>query len=103
MGDFNKDGNVDILLRNTSTGENYVWYMNGATITGGAYLERVSDLNWTIAGTGDFNKDGNVDILLRNTSTGENYVWYMNGATITGGVYLDTVSDLNWTIAPQKH
>jgi hypothetical protein len=47
-GDFNKDGNVDILWRNSSSGANYIWYMNGATHTGGVALETVPDLNWTI-------------------------------------------------------
>src|SRR5438876_73683 len=31
--DFNGDGKSDILWRNSSTGENYVWLMNGTTIT----------------------------------------------------------------------
>ncbi|MFH0998258.1 MAG: hypothetical protein V1844_22560 [Pseudomonadota bacterium] len=44
--DFNGDGKPDILWRNTSTGENCIWYMNGATRTGGDYLLKVADLNW---------------------------------------------------------
>jgi hypothetical protein len=47
--DFNSDGKTDILWRNTSTGENYVWYMDGATIIGSGYIyPTVADLNWTI-------------------------------------------------------
>ena len=34
IGDFNKDGNPDILWRNPSTGENLVWYMEGVAHTG---------------------------------------------------------------------
>ncbi len=33
--DFNTDGKPDILWRNTSTGDNYVWYMNGIARAGG--------------------------------------------------------------------
>ncbi len=33
-GDFNGDGKIDILWRKTSTGENVVWYMNGAQFLG---------------------------------------------------------------------
>ncbi len=79
VGDFNGDGKSDILWRHTS-GVNYVWYMNGVTLTGGDYIPTVPDMNWAIAGVGDFNGDGKPDILWRHTS-GVNYVWYMNGVT----------------------
>src|SRR5438034_11067003 len=29
IGDFDGDGKADILWRNSSTGENYIWLMNG--------------------------------------------------------------------------
>jgi hypothetical protein len=93
--DFNGDGKPDILWRNAVTGENYVWYMDGATRTGGAYLAMVTDPNWRIVATADFNGDGKPDILWRNATRGENYVWFMDGVTRTGGAYLDTVADLN--------
>ena len=32
-GDFNGDGKPDILWRNTTTGANAVWYMNGVTLS----------------------------------------------------------------------
>ena len=38
---FNSDGKPDILWRNTSTGQNYVWYMDGVTRIGGDYLPTV--------------------------------------------------------------
>jgi hypothetical protein len=99
-GDFNKDGNIDILWRNNSSGSNVVWYMNGTDWIGSAELITVSDLNWQIVGTGDFNKDGNVDILWRyNEGPGQVYVWYMDGATWIGGGDLISVADLNWQIA----
>ena len=34
--DFNSDGKTDILWRNTATGENAYWYMNGTTLLTGA-------------------------------------------------------------------
>ena len=77
VGDFNGDGKPDILWRNTSTGADVVWYMNGATMTSYAALSAVTDQTWTIVGVGDLNGDGKPDILWRNTSTGANVVWYM--------------------------
>ena len=32
---MNGDGKPDILWRNASTGENYVWYLDGVTVLGG--------------------------------------------------------------------
>jgi hypothetical protein len=97
-GDFNGDGKPDILWRNTSNGQNAVWFMDGATVTGFAALNRVADQTWTIVGTGDFNGDGKPDILWRNTSNGQNAVWFMDGVTVTGYAVLHGVADQTWTI-----
>jgi hypothetical protein len=50
VGDFNADGNTDILWTNTSGGEIYVWYMNGAAFNGYSYIMAVTDQTWTIVG-----------------------------------------------------
>src|SRR5439155_7943251 len=45
--DFDGDGRSDVLWRNASTGENYLYFMNGTTILGSeGYLRTVADLNW---------------------------------------------------------
>jgi hypothetical protein len=47
MGDFDGDGKADIFWRNGSSGENYLYPMDGTTIkpTEG-YLRTVGDQNW---------------------------------------------------------
>ena len=105
-GDFDGDGNTDILWRNTGTGQftgfNCIWYMSGGAVVGYAYPDRVTDLEWEIVGTGDFNGDGNTDILWRNTGGGQfagfNCIWYMSGGAVSGYAYPDRVLDLNWKI-----
>jgi hypothetical protein len=97
--DFNNDGKPDILWRNASTGENYIWYMSGSSVMGSSALPAVADLNWRIEGIADFNADGKTDILWRNASTGENYVWHLNGSSVAGSSVLPAVADLNWKIA----
>src|SRR5437667_5515522 len=83
LADFSGDGHSDVLWRNTLTGENYLYPMNGTTILAGdGYVRTVADLNWTVAGIGDFDGDGKADILWRNTSTGQNYIYFMDGTTI---------------------
>jgi hypothetical protein len=87
-----------ILWRDTHTGQNLVWYMDGATRKGSASLPTLADLHWTMAGTGDFDLDGNLDILWRNTATGQNLVWYMDGTKRTGVGNLPAMTNLEWTI-----
>src|SRR5205809_4534493 len=80
--DFDGDCKSDVLWRNSATGEDYLWLMNGRTIATGGYLRTVSDPAWQIVGTGDFDGDGKADILWRNAVTGENYIYLMNGLNI---------------------
>ena len=47
-GDFNGDGNVDILWRHYLYGGNAVWYMNGITTIGTENLNTITDTNWKI-------------------------------------------------------
>ncbi len=96
--DFNGDGKSDILWRYATTGQNYLWLMDGKAITDSGYLLTVP-LNWRLASTGDFNGDGKSDILWRHATTGQNYLWLMDGKTVIDVGYLLTVADLNWQLA----
>lgn len=97
-GDFNGDGNTDILWRNNSTGENGIHFMDGTTTLPQSNYTRTVPTAWIAAGVGDFNGDGVDDIIWRNTATGENYMYLMNGIAIIGEGYIRTVP-LNWVIA----
>ncbi|WP_392535708.1 FG-GAP repeat domain-containing protein [Nostoc sp. C117] len=83
-GDFNRDGNVDILWHNTSTNQNGAWLMNSGGANIGWQGMASNPTGWDINGTGDFNRDGNIDILWHNPSTNQNGAWLMNsnGANI---------------------
>ena len=97
--DFNNDGKPDILWRNTSTGDNVAWYMDGISYLGTGVLPPVADQSWTIVGTADFNADSKLDVLWRNTSTGDNAVWYLDGVSYIGFALLPAVTDQAWTVA----
>src|SRR5436853_300385 len=99
-GDFDGDGEADILWRNAATGEHYIYFMDGKSIKPSeGYIRTIPDLRWQIAGVGDFDGDGKADIVWRHTATGENYLYPMNGTAIKPSEgYLRTVADTNWRI-----
>jgi hypothetical protein len=103
IGDFNADGQSDMVWRNQATGGISVWFMNGTTQASSSWLtpSAVADTNWQIAGVGDFNADGKPDILWWNRTMGGISVWFMNGTTQTSSSWLtpSAVADTNWQIA----
>jgi M6 family metalloprotease-like protein len=97
-GDFNGDGQPDLVWRNVATGEDAVWYLNGATLVSTTALPATVDTNWQMVATADMNGDGQTDIVWRNGSTGQNVIWYMHGPTLLLSVVLPTVPDSNWQV-----
>ncbi|WP_343859418.1 FG-GAP-like repeat-containing protein [Aliiglaciecola litoralis] len=97
--DTNGDDNADILWRNTSTGQNWLWTMNGRSIVRSAGINVIADQAWQIVGRGDFDGDGKSDILWRNGNTGRNYIYLMDGFNIKQHGQLNYVVDSNWKVA----
>jgi uncharacterized repeat protein (TIGR01451 family) len=97
-GDVDGDSKADLVWRNGSTGADYLWEMNGSTLSSALAFTSVADTNWKIVGSGDFDGDGKTDLLWRNSATGDNYVWLMNGATLISATALPSIADLNWKV-----
>ncbi|MER7924859.1 trypsin-like serine protease [Streptomyces sp. NPDC096057] len=70
-GDFNGDGNADLLARNKSTGVVYL-YKGAGKAGSGAFAARVKVRTWgsynAFDAVGDFTGDGKADLLIRNAS-----------------------------------
>ncbi len=94
VGDFNGDGKVDILWRDTNTGTLSIWFTNGTQVTSGLAVGTLNG-NWTVAQIGDYNSDGKSDILLIDTA-GDVAMWLMNGATVSSAVGVSNVGT-TWT------
>ncbi|WP_116451773.1 FG-GAP-like repeat-containing protein [Blastococcus litoris] len=82
-GDFTGDGTADLLARETSSGDLWLYPGNGT----GGWLPRVRvGSGWNVMNAlvapGDFTGDGTADLLARETSTGELWLYPGNG---TGG------------------
>ena len=99
-GDFNNDGQLDLLWRHQTTGLNAVWLMNSSSYLGTAWIQGVADLNWEIVGTGYFDgyTDKNIDILWRNKLTGDNAIWFMQGTSFLSAALIQETVDLNWKV-----
>jgi len=95
-GDFNADGNDDILWRNTQTGEVRIWYMNGSTILTNDGIATVG-LDWNIVGIADFDGTGFSDIVWENANNGSFAIWTMRGDTAISHQYPSP--GYQWSIA----
>ena len=104
LGDFNTDGNTDILWQNSVSGDLAVWYMNGINMTGAVMLNPANagagSADWKAVTVGDYNLDGNPDILWQNSVSGESVVWYLNGINLISSTSLNPASagSTDWKI-----
>lgn len=101
LGDFNADGNPDIVWRSVSgptIGQNIVWFMDGGNIIGGGELPTLESQVWQIQTVADFNVDGQPDLLWRNSVTQELVAWYINNGTLTGGGPINSSRPSEWLI-----
>jgi hypothetical protein len=100
--DFNADLKNDILWRHDTSGENVLWFMNGAVLTSGTFLtpSALSDVSWKMAGTGLFDGDVKPDIAWHHKDSGQIVLWYMNGSVLTSGTFTTPSSfpDTNWQL-----
>src|SRR5207237_6722771 len=69
--DFDGDCKSDILWRNSSTGEDYLWLMNAQAIVSQGSLTTLGDPACQIQGPGGFDADATAALLWRSALTGE--------------------------------
>ena len=81
-GDFNGDGIDDVLVRNTSTGAWWIYYLQGSSVvTSGSPTGLYVSSDFIFQSAGDMNGDGWSEVLIRSTSTGNWYVYNRHLAT----------------------
>ena len=67
VADFNSDGHPDYVLRNASTHQTAIWYLNNNIYQGGAFGPSIT-VGWVLEGVADFNRDVHPDYALFNSS-----------------------------------
>jgi hypothetical protein len=81
VGDFDGDGNTDLLWRNVTNGDVAIWLMNGSTIRQTGVVSNPA-LTWRIVSLADLTKQGKTGIVWLNLSTGGYAIWYLNGTSL---------------------
>jgi hypothetical protein len=96
VGDFNNDGNADVLWRDGGSAI-AIWLMTGPTApTTGVFGD--PGAAWVIRGVGDVDGDKKSDIIWQNTLTGMAYAWFMDGAAIKNQGVLANTPGPDWAI-----
>lgn len=83
-GDFDADGQPDLVWRHLPSNRYMVWSMNGTQRSGAAWITPDPGAGWQIVGSDDFTSDNRTDLVLHNSVTGAVEFWPMNGAARAG-------------------
>jgi hypothetical protein len=97
--DFDGNGTSDILWRNTATGDNAIWRMDGTSLLLSTSLAPVANTAWQIVASGDFNGDTQPDVVWRNAVSGRVVVWLMQGTVLQEVVDVPPPADPQCEIA----
>jgi len=100
VGDFNGDGYIDLLWRDTSAGTVAIWFLNSTVTVQSTTTLGVVPTTWTIAQTGDYNGDDVSDILWID-NTGNVAQWFISGGQVTSSTALGNVGTI-WSAQSQN-
>ncbi len=90
VSDFNNDGSPDYVLRNVTTRQTAIWYLNNNVYVGAAYGPTLV-AGWGLRTVADFNLDSHSDYALFTPSTHRTALWYLSGPTLIGSAYGPTL------------
>ena len=98
VGDLDADTKADIVWHHATTGEVWVWPMNGTTRLDQVWVGTVPDTGYQIQAVADFTGDRKADLLWWHTTLGEVWIWTMNGAVRDAETWVGTVPDTGYRI-----
>ncbi|MCA9482270.1 MAG: M6 family metalloprotease domain-containing protein [Nitrospina sp.] len=81
-GDFDGDGQDEIIVYQPGTGLVSFVYLAGGAFSSFEIVTQIDEANdWTLVDAADFTGDNKTDLLIQNTVTGETAVIELNGST----------------------
>lgn len=93
LGDFDGDGNTDLVLRHPQSGNVVAWRLNGSSVLSSALIATANPI-WELQGIGDLNGDGKSDLVWRHGTNGNVVAWLMNGTALLAGSAIPTTADV---------
>ncbi|MBM0744200.1 tandem-95 repeat protein [Phormidium sp. CLA17] len=98
-GDFNQDGQTDLLWRDDNVGATYIRLFkdNIQDVQDVYFLLPTKSSEWRVVGAGDFNDDSQTDIVWWNSVTSRLEVWAMQGVSSVGTIAIPQQQEFGWT------
>ena len=87
--DFDKDGDGDLFWRDSASGSNVVWILQGGLKVGANVLGS-NATSYTVEAIADFDGDRDSDVLFRNNATGQSIIWTLENGLKAGATVLGT-------------
>jgi hypothetical protein len=81
-GDYDGNGQNDLLWRRTSSGRTGIFMLNDDLTFGSEMISRKTRTHQHLVGSGDFDGDGNTDLLVEDTEARRLYVYLMSGSRV---------------------
>ncbi len=99
-GDFNGDGNADLSLYNTITGDYRVVLLNGTTVLGDSIVLNIDPaIGLEPRGVGDFDGDGEAEIIIYHPPSGFTALVYLTNGVFSSFEAVTVVDEANdWTL-----
>jgi hypothetical protein len=86
VADFNGDGHPDWVVRNVSTQQTAILYLNNNLLIGAAFAPTLTG-GWALTGAADFNGDSHPDYALFAPTTFQTGIWYLSGSMRIGAAF----------------
>jgi len=107
-GDFNHDGQADLVWRNLTTQDLVIWTLGEGTApatqrTGSIVPNppKAVNANWEVVAALDFDHDNNRDLLWYNANSGKIVMWFMDPNVVRiSGTFTspDSAGNANWRV-----